>query len=201
MELIFLALHAPLSMRWTWSPNAICTTIDVIDLIDLVLYAQLFIGWSWSLYYHMYHSLRDDLHLFFFYMPQSSWDKLDLLVLYPSLSNGWTRSPLCYIQAFISLMLYSPLFMGWTWSPYYYIFHSPSDGLDLPYAMCTTLHGMNLIFTVLYAPLSMGWSWSPGAICSTFNGMDLISSAIRTTLHWNDLIFPILYVPLSIGCI
>jgi hypothetical protein len=167
--------------------SAICTTLYRMELISLLSYAPLSKGWSSS--------------FFFIYMPQSSWDKLDLLVLYPSLSNGWTRSPLCYIQAFISLMLYSPLFMGWTWSPYYYIFHSPRDGLDLPYAMCTTLHGMNLIFTVLYAPLSMGWSWSPGAICSTLNGMDLISSDIRTTLHWNDLIFPILYVPLSIGCI
>jgi len=35
------------------------------------------------------------------------------------------------------------------------------DGLGLPSAICTTFQGMNMVSPVLYAPLSKGHTWSP----------------------------------------
>lgn len=35
------------------------------------------------------------------------------------------------------------------------------DGLGLPSAICTTFQGMNMVSPVLYTPLSKGHTWSP----------------------------------------
>jgi hypothetical protein len=96
-------------------------SLVVSTLISLVLYVPFFKGWTWSLQW---------------YMHQSPWYGLDLLVLYPSLS------------------------MRWSWSPK--AIYSTLNGMDLIFsAIYTTINGMDLIDPVLDAPLSKRWTWSP----------------------------------------
>jgi hypothetical protein len=79
-------------------------------------------------------------------MLHTPWDGLDIPVLY--MFMGWTRSFLIYMSHSVWDGLGLPSA----------ICTSPMDELDLDSAICTTLHGMDLISLVLYALFFKGWT-------------------------------------------